>query len=120
MYYKTLRRNVYLEHYGHMIERMLRRNVEQLSQVPAAQRIEVFFDRVTADPIGTLESIYEKAGIELVPAERTNIQRYTAENSRSRGPVVKYDLEEDFDVTAAEIRDRFRFYFEVLPIKTEV
>ena len=90
MYYKTLRRDVYLEHYGHMIERMLRRNVEQLPQVPAARRVEVFFDRFMADPMGTVESIYEKlSALNLCQPSRANIDCYIAENSRSHGPVVE-------------------------------
>jgi hypothetical protein len=120
MYYKTLKRRVYLEHYAHMIERMLRRNVEQLHVAPPEQRVDVFFDRFMADQMGTVEAIYAMAGIELIPAERTNIAKYVADHNHPAGPAVKYDLEEDFGITADEIRVRFRFYFEALPVKVEI
>ena len=82
--------------------------------------MDVLFHEYMADEMGTVERVYETAGIELTDEARADIGAYVAAHPRGKEGRVVYDLEGDFGVTAAELRDPFGEYLDGFPIRIEV
>jgi len=79
----------------------------------------VLFHEFMADDVAMVERIYRKAGLELTPWARSELDRFVAENARGKHGRLVYDLERDFGLDPAEVRGRFAFYFERFPVRAE-
>lgn len=101
------------------IERLLRACVRDRDRVPAARSIDVPFHEFMADDVGMVEHIYERAGLEMTPRARRALADFMAENPRGKFGRVVYDLQADFGVDPAALRERFDFYFERFPVRAE-
>ena len=77
--------------------------------------MDVFFEEYMADELGTLERVYDCAGIALTEQARTEISDYQLAHPRGREGRVAYDLRGHFGVTPEEVRARFGAYLERLP-----
>jgi hypothetical protein len=73
-----------------------------------------------ADDFGTVERIYELAGLPMTSEARSQIQAYLREHPRGKEGQVVYDLRRDFDAEPAELRRPFGFYLERFPVRVEV
>jgi hypothetical protein len=101
------------------IEHLLRGCVRDRAQFDDAHSTDVPFEMLTADPLPTLERVYERAGLELDERARTAFVRYLDEHPRGKGGQVRYHLARDFGVEPATLRRRFQFYFERFPVRIE-
>jgi hypothetical protein len=101
------------------VERLLGACVRDREALPAERTVDVLFHEFMADDVGTVERIYEKAGLEMTKRARAELDRFMAENPRGKHGQVVYDLEGDFGLAPAAVRERFAFYFERFPVKGE-
>ena len=76
--------------------------------------MDVFFDEYMADELGTLERVYDCAGIALTEQARAEIAGYQVAHPRGREGRVVYDLRPNFGVTPDEVRGRFGAYLEAV------
>ena len=101
------------------VERLLRACVRDRSSLPETQSIDVLFHEFMADDVAMVERIYEVAGLEMTEQARAELDRYMAENPRGKHGRIVYDLQDDFGVDPRALHERFRFYFERFPIRSE-
>ena len=73
-----------------------------------------------ADELGTMQRIYDAAGIEFTEAAKAEVAAYQAAHPRGKEGRVVYDLRGDFDVTPEEVRSRFTRYMSTFPVQIEV
>jgi hypothetical protein len=70
--------------------------------------------------MGTLQRVYDAAGIELTDQARSEISAYQAAHPRGKEGRVVYDLRNDFSTTPEEVRSRFGDYLDRFPVRIEV
>ena len=73
-----------------------------------------------ADDLGTVEAIYQQAGLTMTDAAQQQLQQYLRDNPRGKHGQVVYRLEQDFGIAPAALRERFRFYLDQFPVRVEV
>jgi uncharacterized protein YbjT (DUF2867 family) len=78
------------------------------------------FQDIMADDIGSAQKVLEAAGLPFTPGSRRDLQDYMAHHQRGRAGRVIYDLAGDFNLNLGELRDRFRFYTDLFPVRHEV
>ncbi|QIX26514.1 sulfotransferase [Nocardioides sp. JQ2195] len=108
------------EYWSELVERFLRSGIKDAHFVPEGQRVDVYFDRYMADPIGTVAEVYRTAGIEFSDQARDHIQDYIDSHPRDKGGSMSYDIRADFGTTPEELRKRFDFYLARYPVASEV
>ena len=118
--YRTTRPEWYRDYWTERIGTLLDTSLRDRPLLAEDRTVDVFFDEYMEDEIGTLERVYECAGIALTEQARAEISRYQVAHPRGREGRVAYDLRRDFAVTPDEIRSRFGAYLERFPIRTEV
>jgi len=101
------------------VERLLRSCVRDRDAIPPEQSIDVLFHQFMADDVGTVERIYEKAGLEMDADARASLDRFMTDNPRGKHGRILYDLKADFGVEPEALRERFSFYFERFPVEVE-
>ena len=75
-----------------------------------SQFIDVRYDEFVADPLGTVEAIYDHFDLRLTDEARTAMASLHAESAvGNRRPSHRYDLS-DFGLTADEVNERFARY----------
>jgi len=94
------------------IERLLRAYIRDRDLLPADRSIDVRFEEFMADQMGTVRRIYEMAGLPLTREAETAMNAYFESHRRDRHGQLEYQIEEDFGVNIANLRDRFAFYRE--------
>lgn len=70
---------------------------------------DVVFTDLNADPVGTVESAYQRLGLSLSDEAHRAMERWAAENPRGGRGAHEYALE-DFALDPAGVRDRFALY----------
>lgn len=118
--YRSTRPEWYRDYWTDRIRRLLDASLRDRHLLPANRTVDVLFDDYMADEMGTLERVYEGAGIELADAARAEIETYRAAHPRGREGRVVYDLRRDFAVVPAEVRARFADYLDRFPVRSEV
>jgi hypothetical protein len=108
-----------VDYWSDRIEHLLRACVRDRDILPAEQSIDVPFHQFMGDDIGMIERIYRKAGLEMTPTARQELQHFIDHHPRGKFGQVIYDLKGDFGVDPAELRKRFDFYFERFPVRVE-
>jgi len=101
------------------IERLLRACVRDRDHIPAEQGLDVPFHEFMGDPAGWIGRIYALAELEPTAEARTSLQAFLGANPRGKHGRILYDLEADFGLDPAKLRQRFDFYFERFPIQIE-
>ncbi len=110
---------VRLGHYwADRIEQLLRACTEDRHLQPDAHSLDVLFHEYMGEEIGTVETIYAKAGIEFGAASAEAIDAYQRDHPRGRFGRARYDLS-NFDLDPDELRERFRFYTDRFPVRLE-
>lgn len=102
------------------IERLLRAGVRDRELVPKDQSIDVLFHEFMTNDMAVVEQFYERAGLELDRGTRNHLTNYLAANPRGKHGQVSYDLQGDFGISPAEVRERFGFYFDRFAVKPEI
>jgi hypothetical protein len=102
------------------VHRLLTACVRDRELVPAEQSIDIGFHQLNGNEVPVLESLYERAGVELTPGVRKRFEQYVGSNPRGKHGSIRYDLQRHFGVTPEEVRSRFEFYFERFDIRPEV
>ncbi|MDB5970640.1 MAG: hypothetical protein JWQ90_3090 [Hydrocarboniphaga sp.] len=101
-------------------EKLLRRCVRDRDQLEEAHSVDVYFDKLMADPWAAVGEIYAKAGLPLDAEVKANLEAAVAAHPRGKHGQIEYHLERDFGIRPAEMRERFAFYFERFPVPVEV
>ena len=111
----------YLDYWHDRIQRLLRASVRDRDLLPSDRTHDVLFHEFMADDVGTVEKIYEVAGLEMTAEARSQIQSYMDAHPRGKDGQVVYDVRQDFGADPAELRKAFDFYFEAFPgVKIQV
>lgn len=99
---------------------LLERCVRDRDCLPEDQSIDVYFHQWIRNPDQILTEIYRKAGLALDAETLAQLHQYHADHDPGVKGRVVFDLERDFNITAAEIRAKFQFYFDRFPVEPEV
>lgn len=118
--YRTPRPEWYRDYWTDRIGRLLDSSLRDRHLLPADRTVDVFFHEYMADEMGTLERVYDAAGIELTDQARAEIVAYQAAHPRGKEGRVVYDLRRDFATTPEEVRERFGAYLDRFPVRIEV
>lgn len=102
------------------IERMLRAYIMDCRKIPDNRRVDLMFQDIIADDIGSAQKVLAAAGLPATPESTQDLQDYMAHHQRGRAGRVVYDLAGDFKIDLGELRERFRFYTDVFPVRHEV
>ncbi len=87
--------------------------------LPEAQTEHVYFHEFMADDMGTLERIYDRAGLGMSGDARAAIDHYIETHPRGRHGKVVYDLEGDFGITRDAMYAVFANYMDAFPVQRE-
>jgi hypothetical protein len=89
-------------------------------RAPAAQFLDVSFESIERDALGTVERVYDFLGWPLTTDARAAMQRFLAANPKNKHGVHRYTLEE-FGLSRAVESARFRKYCErfQIPVRIE-
>jgi Sulfotransferase family len=118
--YRTTRPEWYRDYWTDRIGTLLDTSLRDRHLLAEDHTVDVFFEEYMADELGTLERVYDRAGIALTDRARNEIGRYQVDHPRGREGRVAYDLRGDFDVTPEEVRARFGAYLDRFPVRLEV
>ena len=102
------------------IERMLRSYIRDYRKIPDKRRVDLLFQDIIADDIGSAQQVLEAAGLPTTPDSTQDLRDYMANHQRGRSGRVVYDLAGDFNLDLGELRERFRFYTDIFPVRHEV
>ncbi len=108
-----------VEYWSDRIEHLLRACVRDRACFPASQSVDVLFHEFMADDLATVAKIYDVAGVELTTAAKAEMQAFIAAHPRGKEGKMAYDLQGDFGVDPAALRERFSFYFQQFPVRAE-
>lgn len=100
------------EYYATMVERLLRRSVEDRAVLPAGQVLDIYFDEFCADNMAQVKRVYELAGQPLTESSLEEMDNYVTNHPRGRFGRVSYDLQTDFGINPNELSERYDFYFQ--------
>ena len=104
--YRTTRPEWYRDYWTDRIRRLLEASVRDRQLLPDGRTIDVLFHEFMADELGTVERIYDGAGIELTDAARAEIEAYRRDHPRGKEGQVVYDLRRDFAAKPDAVRTR--------------
>ena len=111
----------YLEYWHDRIQRLLQASLRDRDQLPSDRTHDVLFHEFMADDVGTVEKIYEVAGLEMTADAKAQIQAYMDAHPRGKDGQVVYDVRQDFGADPTELRKAVDFYFEAFPgVKVQV
>jgi hypothetical protein len=87
-------------------------------RAPAKQFLDLGFESIESDPLGTVERVYDFLGWQLTGVAREAMQRFLAANPKNKHGVHRYTLEQ-FGLSRASLATRFRSYCErfAIPVR---
>lgn len=109
-----------IDYWTDRIHRLLSAGVRDRDLVPAERSIDISFHQLNGNEMTVLESLYDRAGVELTPGVRKSFERYIDSNPRGKHGSIRYDLQRHFGVTPEDVRSRFDFYFDRFDVRPEV
>jgi len=118
--YRSTNPEWYRDYWTDRIGRLLDTSLRDRHLLPAGRIVDVYFHDYMADELGTLQRIYDAAGIELTETARAEIGAYQAAHPRGKEGRVVYDLRGDFSTTPEQVRERFGDYLDRFPVSIEV
>jgi Sulfotransferase family len=118
--YRSVDPTWYLDYWTDRIGLLLDASLRDRAFLPAGRTVDVFFDEYMADELGTLQRVYDAAGIEITDEARREIEGYQAAHPRGGAGQVIYDLRADFSTTPEAVRSRYSEYLNAYPVRIEV
>jgi len=118
--YRSTNPEWYRDYWTDRIGRLLDASLRDRDLLPAERTVDVFFDEYMADEMGTLQRVYDCAGIDLTDQARAEIEAHRAAHPRGKEGRVVYDLRRDFATTPDEVRSRFGAYLDRFDVRIEV
>jgi len=118
--YKTPEPEWYRDYWVDHIGRLLDTSMRDRHLLPEGRTTDVYFHEYMADEMGTLQRIYDAAGIEFTEAARSEVAAYQDAHPRGKEGRVVYDLRRDFSAEPAQLRARYAEYMKSFPVKEEV
>jgi len=118
--YKTPKPEWYRDYWIDRIGRLLDSSLRDRHLLPATRTVDVFFHDYMADEMGTLQRIYQSAGIDFTAEAQAEVGAYQAAHPRGKEGRVVYDLRKDFSVAPEEVRTRYADYMNMFPVQIEV
>ncbi|MEJ6739371.1 MAG: sulfotransferase [Actinomycetota bacterium] len=118
--YKTSNPEWYRDYWTDRIGRLLDSSLRDRHLLPPDRTVDVFFHEYMADELGTLQRVYDMAGIEFTETAKAEVAAYQAAHPRGKEGRVVYDLRGDFGITPEEVRSRFTNYMKTFPVQIEV
>lgn len=118
--YKTPNPEWYRDYWIERIGMLLDASMRDRHLLPADRTTDVYFHEYMADEAGTLQRIYDMAGIDFTEAAKAEVAAYQDAHPRGKEGRVVYDLRGDFNITPEEVRARFSDYMNTFPVKIEV
>ena len=109
-----------VDYWTDRVHRLLSAGVRDRELVPAERSIDIGFHQLNGNEISVLESLYDRAAVELTPGVRKSFERYIDSNPRGKHGSIRYDLQRHFGVTPEDVRSRFDFYFDRFDVRPEV
>ena len=110
----------YRDYWTDRIGRLLDASLRDRHLLPAGRTVDVFFHEYMDDEIGTLERVYDAAGLEVTAQARGEVEVYRRAHPRGKEGRVVYDLRRDFATTPDEVRACFGAYLDRFDVRTEV
>jgi hypothetical protein len=101
------------------VETMLRAGMRDHHLLPDGRFIDVKFDEFMADDLAMVQRIYEVADQPFTPDARAAMEAFMADHPRGVHGGVLYDLEGDFDLDRATLRDRLCDYTDRFGVALE-
>jgi hypothetical protein len=108
-----------INYWADRIEHLLRACVRDRQAVPASRSLDILFHDFMANDMAVISQIYEKAGLDLTETARGQIEQFVRNHPRGKEGRMVYDLQADFGVDPAALRERFKFYFDQFPVRAE-
>ena len=120
MSYRTPDPEWYLEYWHDRIQKLLAASVRDRPLLPSDRTVDVLFHEFMANDRGTIEQIYEVAGLPMTNDARDQLDAYVKAHPRGKDGQVVYDLRKDFGAEPTELREAFDFYFDRFAVRKEV
>jgi hypothetical protein len=102
------------------IEHMLRAYIRDMDSLPESRRVDLMFQDIMADDVGTAQKVLATAGLPVTEESAQDLRDYMQRHPRGRAGRVVYDLAGDFGLDVAALRERFSFYTDRFPVRNEV
>jgi hypothetical protein len=115
MGYPTIDTQGLLQYWTDRVETLLRACVRDRHVWPEAQSVDVPFDQFMADDMAVVREVRAKAGLPETDQANREVAAFIESHPRGKYGQIVYNLERDFDISPAELRKRFDFYFEAFP-----
>jgi len=115
MFYPDIDAKGLLAYWTDRVEKLLRACVRDRHLWPEAQSVDVPFDQFMADDMAVVRQVRAKAGLPETDEANREVAQFIAAHPRGKHGQIVYNLERDFGVTPAELRQRFAFYFDAYP-----
>ncbi|MDB6157677.1 MAG: hypothetical protein JWO04_1383 [Gammaproteobacteria bacterium] len=110
----------HVEYWVDRIEKMLRAYVRDMDVVPAARRVDLLFQEAMADDVGAAQRVLKAADLHPTHESAEDLRHYMEHHPRGKAGRVVYDLAGDFQLDPKALRERFRFYTDLFPVRHEV
>ena len=118
--YRTPEPEWYRDYWVDRIGTLLDASMRDRHLLPKDRTTDVYFHEYMADEMGTLQRIYDAAGIEFTAQARSEVAAHQRAHPRGKQGRVVYDLRKDFSADPARLRTRYTRYSDAFPIRIEV
>jgi Sulfotransferase family len=108
-----------LDYWSDRVYRLLSACVRDRDLVPADRSTDISFHQLDGNEMPLLEDLYHRGGVELTSEVRGRFQQYLDGNPRGKHGRIRYDLQRHFGISANELRERFKFYFNRFDVRPE-
>jgi hypothetical protein len=108
-----------LEYWTDRYSRLLDAYIRDVDVVPQEQQFDVLFHEFVGDDVATVERLYETTGIGVTESTRRELSDYMAGHQRGHAGQLVFDLQGDFGVDPAELRERYARYTDLIPVRAE-
>ena len=115
MSYPTIDTKGLLDYWTDRVERLLRACVRDRHMWGEAQSVDVPFEEFMKDDMAVVREVRRKAGLPETEQANRDVADYIESHPRGKYGQIVYDLERDFGISPAKLRERVEFYYEAYP-----
>jgi len=102
------------------VEHLLRACVNDRPKLDSRRAVDVPFSEFMADDLGMVRKIYAAANLPSTSQSQQEQADFIETHPRGKHGRVIYNLQRDFGIDPAALRQRFQFYFDAFPVQPEV